>query len=301
MKLVGVDIGGTSIKLCISNEKGAIEFFEEYDSESKKGGKYVVEKVIRIISEFSDFDAIGVSTAGQVDNLKGEITYANQNIPNYTGTKLKYILESRFDVPVEVENDVNAAALGEKNFGSGKDFTNFLCLTYGTGVGGAIVLDSNLYNGTNGLAGEFGHIITHPSGLPCVCGGNGCYEMYGSVTALVKKSIEVNELYSNGRIIIDNYNQGNRMLDKVVNDWIDEIAIGLISLIHVFNPQAIIIGGGIMEREEIVRMINTRVKQRIMGSFSKIKIVKASLGNKAGVMGAISLHLSGQAEGVRND
>ncbi|MRH41161.1 ROK family protein [Aquibacillus halophilus] len=293
MKLVGVDIGGTSIKLCISNEKGVIEFFKEYDSESKKGGKYLVEKLIKIISEFSDFDAIGISTAGQVDNLKGEITYANENIPNYTGTKLKQILESRFHVPVEVENDVKAAALGEKNYGSGKDFTDFLCLTYGTGVGGAIVMDSKLYHGSNRIAGEFGHIITHPSGLPCVCGGSGCYEMYASVTALVKKSIEVNGLYHNGRIIIDHYNQGNSMLEKVVEDWINEIAIGLISLIHAFNPHAIIIGGGIMERKEIVNMVSFRVKQLIIESFSEIKIINASLGNKAGVMGAISLHLSG--------
>ena len=140
MKILVFDIGGTAIKHGCWID-GALVEVHETPTEAKKGGRHIVNTLIALIEAQSGYDAIGISTAGQVNADGGYIIYANENIPGYTGTQIKAELEERFHVPVAVENDVNAAALGEAIYGAGLDHPNFLCLTYGTGVGGAIVQD----------------------------------------------------------------------------------------------------------------------------------------------------------------
>lgn len=291
MKILALDIGGTHIKACYSDEYGKLSNHKVYNTESKRGGEYLVQQILDIIGEYKVFDAIGISTAGQVNSKEGYIVYANENIADYTGTRLKDIIEKEYNVEVKVENDVNTAALGEKYFGAGKEDGDFLCLTYGTGIGGAIVIDSKIYKGSDGIAAEFGHIITHPEGSKNASIRQMYYETHASTTALVQKALTISKEYTNGKIIFNEFTNGNPQIVNLIKEWVYEISLGLVTLIHIFNPPKIIIGGGIMEQELLVNMIEEQVKSMVIDSFKNVEICKASLGNKAGLLGAASLHI----------
>ena len=284
MKILVFDIGGTSIKYgyCIDN---TLKNVFETPTNAKNGGRHVVDTIISLIKKQEGYDAIGISTAGQVNSEKGSIIYANSNIPNYTGMQIKEELEALFHVPVAVENDVNSAALGEAIYGAGKTFENFLCLTYGTGVGGAIIQDKAVYHGSSFSAAEFGAIVTHSEERKNKTDFyDGCYERYASTTALVKKAMEYDPSLDNGRKIfaqIDN----PRVMD-ILDEWIDEIMMGLATLTHIFNPSCIIVGGGIMVQPLVIEKIHQKMNQYIMPSFSHVKILPAELGNSAGLLGA---------------
>ena len=250
MRIAVVDIGGTNIKSGMW-ENDEIKEVRETATNAKLGGAHVMNAVLEILREFKDFQAVGISTAGQVDSDKGMILYANDNIPGYTGTKIKEIIEGEFHVPVAVQNDVNSAAIGEAFYGAGRGANDFLCLTYGTGVGGAIIVNGEVYTGAGYSAGEFGGIVTHPEDRnPSEDIFSGCYERYASTTALVKCAGERNSQLKNGRDIFARI--GEKEVMDLVDQWILEIVYGLTTLVHIFNPSMVVLGGGIMEQEYVV-------------------------------------------------
>ena len=287
MKILVFDIGGTAIKYGICRD-GHLEETRECPTEASKGGPHILSTICQLAEQLLPFDAIGISTAGQVNPEEGFIIYANKNIPDYTGTQFQKILQERFHVPVAVENDVNSAALGEAVFGAGKGRKSFLCLTYGTGVGGSIIENEQVYHGSSFSAGEFGAIITHAEEkLSGTDPFDGCYERYASATALVRMVSDVDPSLINGRQIFANLERPE--IKAVVNKWIDEIVLGLTTLIHIFNPSCIVIGGGIMVQPYILEQIHVRIPQMVMSSFSHVQIFSAKLGNSAGLLGAYYL------------
>ncbi len=287
MKILAFDIGGTEIKYAFCDEKFNLSENKSMPTNAHEGGKKIIERVVEIIKSCDGVDRVGISTAGQVDSEKGEIIFATDSIPGYTGTKIKEIIESETGIPTAVENDVNSAAIGEAVFGAAKGYDSFICLTYGTGIGGAIFLNGKLYTGTSFSAGEFGHFVTHAGGKNCTCGGKGCYEAYASAGALVNTVKEKTGKSMNGREIFDNFE--NPEIRKIIDEWIDEIVIGIKGLIYIFNPPVIIVGGGIMSQQYISDRINIRLQNELMPSFRNTKFVKAQMGNDANKLGAAYL------------
>lgn len=286
MKILTFDIGGTDIKYGICNENFEFVQTNKIPTDAKKGGQALIQKVISIIEEYKDVERVAISTAGQVDSQNGIVVYSTDNIPYYTGMMVKKTIENKTGIPTYVENDVNAAALGEAQFGAAKGCNNFICLTYGTGIGGAIFLNGQLYKGCGSSAGELGHIITHAGGKQCTCGGEGCYECYASAKALTNAVMKVTGENLNGFEIFSKENFERPEIRFEIDKWVDEIITGLINIIYTFNPPLIVLGGGIMNEKYIIDLIDRKIYNRLMDNFRSVNIVKSQLGNKAGMLGA---------------
>lgn len=287
MKILAFDIGGTEIKYAFCDENFNLTEKKSIPTNAHEGGRRIIERVVEIIKSCDGVDRIGISTAGQVDSVKGEIIFATDSIPGYTGIKIKEIIETETGIPTAVENDVNSAAIGEAVFGAAKGCSDFICLTYGTGIGGAIYLDNKLFTGSSFSAGEFGHFVTHAGGRSCTCGGAGCYEAYASAGALVRNVAENLGKEMNGREIFKNFSDPEIRCE--IDKWIDEIVIGLKGLVYIFNLSLIVAGGGIMNEAYISEEINKRLQNELMQSFRKVKVVKALMGNDANKLGAAYL------------
>lgn len=287
MKILVFDIGGTSIKYGYCQD-GVLAEVKEIPTEAKKGGRHIMDTLVSLIGAQDGYDAIGISTAGQVNAQEGYIIYANENIPAYAGIQIRRELEERFHVPVAVENDVNAAAMGEAIYGAGRAYPDFLCLTYGTGVGGAIVRDRKIYHGSSFSAAEFGAIVTHAEEkLTGSSFFDGCYERYASTTGLVQMAKAYDPSLDNGRKIFARLDDPK--VRELLDRWVDEIMLGLSSLTHIFNPACIVLGGGIMVQPLILELIREKIHRYIMPSFAHVDIRPAELGNSAGLLGAFYL------------
>lgn len=285
MRILTFDIGGTNIKYALSNEKFILTDKHTVPTEAQKGGQELVLKIISIIEQYDNIDRIGISTAGQVDSENGIVVYSTDNIPYYTGMMVKKIIENKTGIPTFVENDVNAFAMGEAKFGAGKGKSDFLCLTYGTGIGGALYLDNKLYKGMGCSAGEFGHMITHAGGKQCTCGGEGCYECYASTKALLDSVNKRNSTQLNAFEIFEKENFSKPEIRSVIDQWIDEMIIGLINIIYIFNPPLIVLGGGIMNEDYVIDLIDRKIYNLLMENFRDVNIVRSKLGSDAALLG----------------
>lgn len=285
MKVLAIDIGGTMIKYGLVSQSGKVLLSKEIPTESGKGLESILRKIDFIFNEYREEEiiGIGVSATGQINGDIGKIIGGNPIIPNWIGTNLVEILEEKYSLPVILENDVNCAALGEKWKGAGKNSKSFICLTIGTGIGGGIILNNELFRGEGYIAGEFGHI---PISV-------GEYEQFASTTALVRMVKERTGKVLNGKEIFEFEKQGLKVYTEIIDEWVEYIIEGLLSIIYIFNPSSIILGGGVTKQGSyLLEKLEKSLERKIFKSFKDIlKINFAELGNDAGMLGASYLLL----------
>lgn len=291
MRILTIDIGGTAIKSGLFTGERELVEEREIPSDGKEGGEAVMRRALELIGTYRGFDRVGVSTAGQVDCASGSILYANENIPGYTGMRVTERITHQYNVPAHAENDVNCAAIGEAAYGAGAGKDPFLMLTYGTGIGGGVILGGRVFRGSGGRAGHLGHIITHVGGRACACGGRGCYEQYASTTALVTAAKKISTTFTNGREIFYNGFEENDEIVRVIDEWAFEIAAGLASLVHAFDPACIALGGGIMNERYLIDRIRARLPELVMKPYRPVEVVQARLKSKASLYGALKIAL----------
>lgn len=299
MNYLGIDIGGTTVKIALLNKEGEILSSDKYSVSFDNYETPILNTVLKSIDIFIDeynissFEGIGVSATGQVDVNTGSVVGTGGNIKNYEGAQIKKELEAKYNVKTTVINDANAAVLGELFLGNGKGYKNIVMITVGTGIGGGIVVNGEILNGHLGIGGELGHFSINNKGIKCSCGNKGCYEKYVSMTALIKRvKEELNIDDINGKGIFDKVPYDNKIRD-IVESWIDDISDGLVSLVHIFNPQIILIGGAVSEQKELfIDKVSKKVKEKVMLNFAKnLEIKGAKLKNDAGVVGALYNYL----------
>ena len=306
--VIGVDLGGTNLRTALVSPDGEILDKHKEATQAADGWMKVVARLIDNIKrqketgarKGTDVSAVGVGAPGVILVNKG-IVVKSPNFPDWNNLPLKSELEKALNIPVFIENDANAAALGEKWRGAGRDVTSMILLTLGTGVGGGIILDNKIWHGADGMAGEIGHMTLIPDGRSCSCGNNGCLEMYASARGIVqsyREELEKRKLSATAKDVTSEKvyqaaREGDAVARGVMKDMGRMLGIGIASLINIFNPERVVIGGGVKDawslfigatHEEIM-------KRAFQVPAERTEIVPSSLGDDAGMVGAAAVAL----------
>ena len=308
--VIGVDLGGTNLRTALLSEDGDILDKRKEASHASDGWKKVVARLIDNISRQREIavkqglfvTAVGVGAPGIIKMDKG-VVVKSPNFPDWNNLPLKEELEKVLQIPVVIENDANAAALGEQWRGAGHGIGSMILLTLGTGVGGGIVLNDKIWHGADGMAGEIGHMTIFPDGRPCSCGNIGCLEMYASARGIVKSYCEALETTNpkacsdpaaiTSEIVYREARAGNERAIRVMNEMGRLLGIGIANLINIFNPEMIVIGGGVKDAWNLfINATNQEIMRRAFQvPAERTNIVPSLLGDDAGMVGAAAVAL----------
>ncbi len=307
MLYLGIDLGGTNIAIGVVDNDGKILAKGSVPTPSSGEYKDVVAEMINLSNKLlaengykiDEFDAVGIGCPGSIDYSKGSVAYSN-NLKFYDAP-IAEEFRKYWDIPVVLENDANAAAYGEYMI-NGNNAKVFVAITLGTGVGGGVIIDGKIFTGSNGAGAELGHSILVHDGLTCTCGRKGCWEAYASATALVKQTKIAIEKHPeslmagyakergkvNGRTAFDAAKKGDAAAQEVVNKYIKYVADGITNMVNIFQPNKVVIGGGISnEGEYLLAPIRKFVEENDYNKlFTKVEIGAATLFNDAGIIGA---------------
>jgi len=300
--VIGVDLGGTNLRTALLSVDGDILDKRKEPTHAADGWKKVVGRLVnninqqRAIAEQRGMHgmAVGVGAPGIIQMDKG-IVVKSPNFPDWNNLPLRDELEKALHVPVIIENDANAAALGEQWLGAGCGIDSMILLTLGTGVGGGIVLNNKIWQGADGMAGEVGHITLIPDGRPCGCGNTGCLEMYASARGIVQSYREASGMTEaaqassvTSEMVYQTARNGDPVALHVMKEMGRLLGIGIANLINIFNPQMIVLGGGVKDAWDL--FIGATHEEIMRRAFQvpaeRTKIVPSLLGDDAGMIGA---------------
>jgi glucokinase len=310
MFIIGVDLGGTQIRAGLFKESGELVERKAILTNADEGPTAVINRLKALIYEISEpviqksgkqsLIGIGIGCPGPLDVFKG-IIKSPPNLPGWVDIPLKQYLEEEFQIPVYLNNDANAAVLGEYFFGSGKGNENLVYLTLSTGVGTGIIDNGQLLLGQNGSSAEVGHMSLNPKGPLCGCGNNGCFEAYLSGTGIVNRTkvrLEQNtnpsslrEVKLTTKEVFEASKKGDRLALEIVQETKDYLGVALVNVIHLYNPSMIIFGGGVSQvgaflLEQPIQF----AKERVMKPMAEQLVFGITeLGDDVGLIGAASL------------
>ena len=313
MIYAGIDLGGTTIKGALVSEDGKILIQKAIPTGGERPHVEVVTDMANLILELmstygcdpEEVEAVGVGSPGSIDPVNGIVVEAN-NFADFRDVHVRDIMAAILDKPIYVDNDANVAALGESMFGAGEGQKNCVLCTLGTGLGGGVVIDGKIFSGAYHGGTELGHTVIVADGEQCTCGRKGCWEAYSSATAIIREArkaaeadpeSKINEVCGgdlsklNAKMVFDAADMGDASAIRVKDDYIKYLGLGLTNMINIFQPEVMMIGGGVCAQGEKLLSPLRKILDRevFAGQFYKIKFRTATLGNDAGVIGAAML------------
>ena len=313
MIYAGIDLGGTTIKGALVDENGQILIQKAIPTGGERAKEEIVKDmanlILNLMSEYGcdpeEVEAVGVGSPGSIDPVNGIVVEAN-NFADFRNVPVREIMQEILDKPVYVDNDANVAALGESMFGAGEGNKNCVLCTLGTGLGGGVVIDGKIFSGAYYGGTELGHTVIVADGEQCTCGRKGCWEAYSSATAIIRDARRAAEKdpdsllhkLANGdlnnldaKMVFDAADAGDASAIRVKEDYIKYLGLGITNMINIFQPEVMMIGGGVCAQGEKLLAPLRKILDRevFAGMFYKIKFRTATLGNDAGVVGAAML------------
>ena len=307
---VGVDIGGTNVKIALVDKKGEISHPKTVPTRAEMGYEYTIGNITQCIKDLmteanittNDIEGIGFGFPGQIDCYNGVVRIL-PNIPGWIDVPIAEIMQKESNVPVKVDNDVRCAALAELNYGAGAGCKNLVCITVGTGIGSGLIINGKLVRGASNAAGEIGHIkLQMHDGLICGCGDTGCFEAYASGPAIVAmakdyvrggKSAKFRESAGSTAaitpaIVCQAALEGDVVAKRIFTRMGEYLGIGLASVVNLLNPEKIVVGGGVADAGDLLLepLRKTLIERAMPIQGSAVKVVPAQLGNTAGIIGS---------------
>lgn len=310
--ILGIDVGGTKLAIGVATPAGRVLASVREPSHIEDGPDAMIDRMIDLARgvvadaglRTDALGAIGIGCGGPLDPWRGVIRNA-LNMPGWIDIPLVTRIESVLGRPTFVDNDANAAALGEHRFGAGRGTRNLVYLTISTGIGGGLILHERLYHGENGNGGELGHISLHVDGRPCHCGSRGCLEAYCSGTNIAARAREALIGHSSGMLaagdpaaitaktVADAARAGDALARQVWDETTDLLGGGIVSIVHAFNPRLVVLGGGVTRAGDLLfEPVRRIVRERAMRWLAEVvEVVPAGLGELSGVLGAVAVAL----------